>query len=616
MIRFQLSTACLFILLILSVSFDSYGQSTLDYPQPQFVREHWQSLNGEWDFSFDDQNQGLIQNWQNSNFPAEQSIQVPFVFESALSGIGDRSKHETSWYQKSFELPEDWQGQKVLLHFGAVFYKATVWLNGVKLGEHIGGQTPFSFELNEALLSRAKSGVNKLVVRCEHPQSNQYIARGKQTYESDSVGNYYTRTSGIWQSVWLEAVGTSYVESVHFSVAMNGSGTAIFKLNAPRSGEKIRLTLKGPSGKKQVIQQTITKVTNEVSLPFQIQDPQLWEMAHPILYNAQIDLIDANSEQLDSVGSYFGIREVRTQNGRVTINGKPIYLKFVLDQGFWPESIWTPPSAAALEKDIRVALSMGFNGVRMHQKLEDPRFLYLADRLGLLVSSEFANPLLYSKSATEQFTKEWREAVERDWNHPALIIWVPTNESWGFPHLERKSQQNTLIGNYKLTKSLDPSRLVIDNEGGPHTNFTDLFSVHDYATSGVGMNKELAPLNPKPKAHHHAPPIDYSGWLIDGFSSNRSPLYLSEFGGVRFVMPGDMLPPVGEWETQNLQLNFDQAFERLKDLYAAIAQMPNLTGMCLTQLMDIENETNGMMTYHRVLKFDPTEIKKLNDSLK
>lgn len=581
--------------------------SAAEHPQPQFMRESWQSLNGAWKFSFDDKNTGLQNNWQKNGLPGSRSIQVPFPFESTLSGIHDTTEHPYSWYEKSFTTPQAWPNEKIILHFGAVHYKTTVWLNGKWIGEHTGGQTPFSFEI-----LNLPAGANKLILRCEHPPENRLIARGKQTTKPKSESIFYTRSSGIWQSVWIESVGQNYLDAVHFNTNNAGNGSAQIQLHGRAAEQQIKLAVQEPSGKSWEKMVALPNGATEITIPFQILNPELWAPNHAKLYYVKMELLGAHNQSLDQVNSYFGIRDVHIANGRVVLNGEPIYLKFILDQGFWPDGIWSPPSSDALVKDIENTLAMGFNGVRKHQKMEDPRFLYWADRMGLLVSSEFASPLDFSPDSAKQFAKEWQEGMLRDWNHPSIIMWVPANESWGYPQLAKKEQHEALSNVYAQTKLIDPTRLAIDNDGWEHTSDTDLFALHDYAKLGSMLLNQFNDFQAD-----RDPPIVLPGVpssMIPGFRYNGAPIYLSEFGGVGYVLPGDTVPSV-IWGYQGLAKTGAEALGRLQDLYGAIAKLPNIIGICLTQLTDVEQEVNGLYTYHRVPKYDVNEIKKLNDLL-
>lgn len=572
-----------------------------EYPRPQFQREQWLNLNGQWEFEFDDGNVGLKENWASGNRKLSRNITVPFCFESRLSGIGDTSFHPWAWYRRTFTVPDSWRGKRVLLNFGAVDYRAMVWVNGHYAGGHEGGSTPFSFDVTNFL----KPGSNVVTVRVEDPPTDRSIPRGKQYWEPKSRGIFYTRTSGIWQTVWLEPVEETHLEHVRITPEIEGTVRFQGRIRAPQSGLEFHAIVR--SGNRVVAAGMALAEASPAVVTAGVPNPRLWSPGSPNLYDVTLEL-RRGSAVLDRVNSYFGFRSAGVENGRFTLNGRPLYLKLVLDQGYWPESLLTPPSDEAIQYDIRMTKEMGFNGARKHQKLEDPRFLYWADRMGLLVSSEMANAYVFNESYVDRFTREWIEAVERDYNHPSIVIWAPINESWGTPNLRDPRQQNHLKSIYALTRSLDATRPVIDNEGWQHTDMTDLFAVHDYARTGDLLfqrwNRDFSkPGTPFP---HGAP-----GYLVPGFSYNGTPLYLSEFGGIAWIPPGHKVPEQA-WGYAGVEKTAEAALARLRGLYEAIAKLP-FTGLCYTQLTDVEQEINGLLTYDRKPKFDSKALREIND---
>ncbi len=569
------------------------------------MRAEWRSLNGPWQFAFDDKDEGLGAGWHSSAEPFKRNIVVPFCFESRLSGIGDTSFHPVVWYRRQFEVPAEWKGRRVLLHFGAVDYKATVWVNGQAAGEHEGGNTPFRFDITPML----KAGANTVVVRAWDPPQDRAIPRGKQYWEPRSRGIFYTRTSGIWQSVWLEAAGQSWLEHARIVPRLDGTVTIHARAARPQPGLMLHVTVKSGD---QVVAAGMGSLTDAKYLDAAVlvRNPRLWTPGHPNLYDAVLELKNGG-EALDTVQTYFGFREVSIENGRFCLNHRPVYLKLLLDQGYWPESLLTPPSDEAIQYDIRMAKEMGFNGVRKHQKVEDPRFLYWADKMGFLVSGEMANAYLYDEQYVSRFLREWTEAVERDINHPSLVIWAPLNESWGVPDLRDPRQQAHLRTLYHLTKSLDPTRPVIDNEGWEHVETTDLYAVHDYAPAHDALYGRWAKVEAKPGS-----PLPPNGraYAAPGCQYNGAPLYLSEFGGIAYIPPGASVPE-SAWGYAGVEKTAEAALQRLAGLYDAIAKLPFI-GICYTQITDVEQEINGLMTYDRKPKFDPKAIKALNDRLR
>jgi beta-galactosidase/beta-glucuronidase len=576
-----------------------------EYPRPQFQRDAWINLNGPWEFEFDDVNAGLDQGWAAGGHRFGRTITVPFCFESTASGIGDRTFHPWVWYRRSVTIPADWKGKRVLLNFGAVDYRAHVWVNGQLAGTHEGGNTPFTFDVTPLV----KPGENVVIVRAEDPPTDRSIPRGKQYWEPESRSIFYTRTSGIWQTVWLEAAGDSYIDSVRIEPSLDGTVRFAARVSRPREGLELVATVRW---KDQVVGSGSGKTsTDRVAAAVAVTEPRLWSPGAPNLYDVTLEL-RAGATVLDRAASYFGYRSVGIRQDRVAINGNATYLKMVLDQGYWPESELTPPSDEAIQYDIRMTKEMGFNGARKHQKVEDPRFLYWADRMGLLVSGEMANAYTFDNRYAARFTREWIEAVERDVNHPSVIIWAPLNESWGVPDLTDPLQQAHLKALYALTHSLDGTRLVIDNEGWEHTDQTDLFAIHDYARTGDLLSEKYKALTTKPGTR--VPDISEPA-LAPGYTYNGTPFYLSEFGGIAFIPPGHKVPQLA-WGYSGVEKTPDAALERLRNLYAGIARVPAFSGICYTQLTDVEQEVNGLMTYDRKLKFDAKTVAEINGLLK
>jgi beta-galactosidase/beta-glucuronidase len=590
------------LLTVWSISF-TFGQTVPrpEYPQPQFQREQWLNLNGPWEFEFDDANVGLEENWAAGGRKFTRTIVVPFCFESKLSGIGDTTFHPWVWYRRSFTVPETWKGKRVLLHFGAVDYRAMVWVNGRYVGGHTGGHVPFSFDITPHL----QRGANTVTVRAEDPPTDRYVPRGKQYWEPKSRGIFYLRTTGIWQPVWIEAAGDSYLTKVRITPSNDGTVRFEARIARPQPDLEFRAAIRFQD--REVASGGARNDGPRALLALAVQEPRLWSAGSPNLYDVTFELRRGGAI-LDRVQSYFGFRSVSTANGRVLINGRPVFLKMVLDQGYWPESTITPPSDEAIQYDIRMTKEMGFNGARKHQKLEDPRYLYWADRMGLYVSSEMANAYLFDEDYVQRFTAEWIEAVERDYNHPSIIMWVPINESWGVPDLSDPRQQNHLKALYALTKSLDATRPVIDNDGWEHVDTTDLFAIHDYARTGdllYEIYKDLGKTGIPARRTGRS-------LLAPGYRYNGTPILLSEFGGIAYIPPGHQVPP-DAWGYAGVEKTAEAALARLRGLYEAIARIPEFAGLCYTQLTDVEQEINGLLTYDRKPKFDPKLIREINE---
>jgi len=408
--------------------------------------------------------------------------------------------------------------------------------------------------------------------------------------------------------VWLEAAGTPYLE--HVRISPNPLGDVSFDGAFARATENDQMRVSILDGQREISRAAVVIEQNRAHLTTRVLQPHLWSVEDPKLYNVTLELWHGE-QMIDRVRSYFGFRTIEVHDGKVWLNGKSIYLKFVLDQGYWPESILTPPSDEAIQYDIRITKEMGFNGARKHQKVEDPRFLYWADRMGFLVSGEMANSQGFDEQYAARFNQEWMEAVKRDINHPSIVIWAPLNESWGVPDLRDQRQQMHLKELYALTHTLDGSRLVIDNEGWMHTDQTDLFAIHDYTKNGQLLWERYRDLGRRPvRVPDNGRPA-----LIGGYSYNGSPIYLSEFGGIAYIPEGHDVPQES-WGYSGVEKTAEDAMTRLESIYQGLENIPQITGICYTQLTDVEQEVNGLMTYDRKPKFELKRIKAMNDRLR
>ncbi|MCW5980268.1 MAG: beta galactosidase jelly roll domain-containing protein [Bryobacteraceae bacterium] len=573
-----------------------------EYPEPQFARPAWVSLNGSWEFDFDDGDAGLDAGWHLPGRTLGRNILVPFCFECEASRIADPSPHPVCWYRRRFRIPEEWAGRRVLLRFGAVDYRAQVWVNGCAAGEHEGGQTPFSFDITALL----QAGENTLAIRVDDPPRDRSIPRGKQYWKDKPEAIWYTRTSGVWQSVWLEAAGPSYLDAVR--ITASHEGRVEFEPSVARFAPGLTFDVRIGFGGEEIWRGSAGLRQPWTTLATLVEGCEPWSPEHPNLYDVEFEL-RRDGAVVDRVHSYFGFRSVEVRQGRLYLNNAPLQLRFVLDQGYWPETLLTPPSDEAIRYDIQMAKELGFNGVRKHQKVEDPRFLYWADRIGLLVSGEIGNAYAFTSGAVSRLTAEWTAAVRRDYNHPSIVMWIPVNESWGVPDLKDPRQQNLLRGMYALTKSLDATRLVIDNDGWEHTETTDLFGLHDYAPSGALLARKYAE---DITATGNVPPIARPA-VVPGARYNGSPLFLSEFGGVAYRPPHTDVPE-GSWGYFGVEAEYQDAIRRIKDLIGAASRIEGCAGYCYTQLTDVEQEINGLLTYDRVVKFDPREIRQAMDA--
>jgi beta-galactosidase/beta-glucuronidase len=600
MLRFAL--VCLFVLTQPFVGLAGAQVPRAEHPRPDFVRSDWQTLNGRWDFEFDDQDRGLAERWYDGHRTFSKSIVVPYTFQSRLSGIADTRFHDVVWYRRTFTVPAAWQARRVLIQFGAVDYEATVWVNGREAGRHRGGHVGFGFDVTDLLAP----GDTTVVVRVVDPGTDRTIPRGKQFWREKSESIFYTRTTGLWQPVWIEAAGAIRIERFRITPDIDRSEARI-AVDVRRTADASPLTLSAVVSRQGQEQARVTTSVagGTAELVVHLPNQQLWSPEHPNLYDLSLSL-ESGDTATDRVTSYFGQRSVGIHDGKVLLNGEPYFLKLVLDQGYWPESILTPPSDDAMQYDIKMTKAFGLNGVRKHQKAEDPRWLYWADTLGLLVWGEMANAYDYSAEYVARFTAEWQELVARDYNHPSIVAWVPINESWGVPQiLTDRQQQAHAASMYLLTKSLDPMRPVVDNDGWEHTDQTDLLTLHDYARTGDELAKKYAHLSDDPGRI----PRNGRDALARGATYHGAPFLMTEFGGVAFRI-GEQRA-ANEWGYSGVEPTRDRFLSRLSGLVQALRGNDVWAGYCYTQLTDVEQEINGLMTYDRKPKVEPEEYRKI-----
>jgi hypothetical protein len=584
------------------------------HPRPQLRRGRWIDLCGQWGFAFDDEDRGLAERWFERSEPFDREIVVPFAPESKLSGVHETGFHPVVWYRREVQVDEADRLDRLIIHFGAVDYKATVWVNGRMAVEHVGGQTPFSADITSLLVP---GEIQVIVVRAEDEPRDLQQPRGKQYWEEQPGYIWYHRTTGIWQPVWLEPIPKVAISELRWTPDVDrfGVGLVLRLDRRPPAGWHVRVQLKGDRPTRTLIDDTYLLPGRELrrDILLDINDAAirrrrtlLWAPEHPNLIEAVIELIDGNGVIVDRVESYFGLRRIEARDGRFIINGIPTFLRLVLAQNYWPDSLLTAPDADALRREVELAQSLGFNGVRIHQKVEDPRFLYWCDRLGMLVWSEAANAYVYSDRAAEMLTREWLEAVRRDYNHPSIITWVPLNESWGVPDLDRSRQQRDFVrALYHLTRAVDPTRPVIGNDGWQHA-VGDIFGVHDYAPTGDMLRERYADRQTiartfrEVRPHHH--PL-----LGEDIEIEDEPIVISEFGGLGFVPQSSE-----DWFGYGQFASPDELLARYEELVDALLASTALAGFCYTQLTDTAQETNGLLTVNREPKFDLERLRAIN----
>jgi len=581
-----------------------------NHPRPQLVRASWTDLSGAWQFAYDDTNSGLQAGWVDQPAVFDRTITVPFPPESSASGIGDPAPHPIVWYRRTFQAAATEQQPRVLLHFGAVDYQAQVWVNGQLVAQHEGGHTPFSADITAAL--RADSAEQTVVVRAEDQPADLSQPRGKQDWEPSPHRIWYHRTTGIWQPVWLEAVAETYLTDVRWTPDLQRGVLGMhIKLNAhpQRSLQlQVQLSLGGVRLAADIYEVERSELRRDIALePGGItmsRERLLWSPTYPNLIDVELTLRDGD-QVLDQVYSYAGMRSVGVANGRFMLNGRPYYLRLVLAQNYWPESHLAAPSNEALRREVEAVKALGFNGVRIHQKVEDPRFLYWCDRLGLLVWGEMANAYVFSSTAVERLTREWIDVVRRDYSHPCVITWVPLNESWGVPSLEfDATQQDYVRALYYLTKTLDPTRPVVGNDGWEHIA-SDIWGIHDYALDGATLRERYGTPEAVEQTIRAVQP-HYRTIVLPEYHRQGEPIMLTECGGISYT------PASGErWFGYGTVSTPDEFLTRYEELIGAILDCPTIAGFCYTQLTDTEQETNGLLRSDRSPKLDVEAVRAI-----
>ncbi|TCP21333.1 glycosyl hydrolase family 2 [Scopulibacillus darangshiensis] len=571
------------------------------HPRPQFIRNDWVLLDGEWQFAFDDRNSGEMNEWAKG-IPKEQTIQVPFSYETKMSGIEDPTHHSVVWYERTINVTHD---KNVLLHFEGADYDTTLWVNGLKVGDHQGAYTAFVFDIT----GYVHKGENQIVVKVEDSVDCSK-PRGKQRWLKDNFGCWYVQTTGIWKTVWLEYVSPIHIDNVKMTPEFDNREIAV-ELHTNKSQSDTSLTASAKiffEGK--IINKVMVNVIDGLAKfsPSVVESGDPWSMkswspAHPNLYDITFELFQ-DGQSIDVVNSYFGMRKISIEGRKILLNNQELYQRLILDQGYWEESDLTPPTVEALETDIDKVLEMGYNGVRKHQKVEDNRFLYLCDKKGLLVWSEVGATYSFNDRAVSNFTNEWLEIVKQNYNHPCIITWVPFNESWGIGDVfVNGAQQKFTEAIYYLTKTFDAMRPVVTNDGWQHT-ISDIITLHDYEEFGEKLkkryeNSDVLLSNSIQHNKHHYP-------FAKGYGYQGQPVIISEFGGIAFASESG-------WGYGN-QVKDEEAFiNRFDSIHQAIQDLDYVCGFCYTQVTDVQQEINGLLTIGREAKVDLTKIREINE---
>lgn len=562
-----------------------------EYPRPQLVRKDWKNLNGEWEFGFGEETNE--KDALAGKLP--RKINVPFTYETEKSGVADTAKHETVWYRTEVEGKA---GKRTILHFDGADYDTRVFVNGKFAGEHRGAYTRFSLDITEYL----GKGKNSLAVKCDDSYCPSQV-RGKQRWRDENFGCWYVQTTGIYKTVWLEYVDEVYLTSLKITPSLSDNSVRLdASVSHPAPDVEIRYDISfdgkfiaSASISAANAENTVSVRLDSENVTYQVEH---WNIDNPALYDLEITVSKAG-KPVDKAGSYFGLREFAAKDGKLSFNNDPYYAKLLLDQGYWSESGITPPSEDALIKDIELSKAMGFHGVRKHQKVEDERYLYYADIMGFLVWCELPSNHFFCDAASEEITKEWLGIVRQNYNHPSIVTWVIFNESWGVRNIRtNRAQSNLATGLYYLTKSIDPVRPVISNDGWMHAK-SDILTLHHYEQDGSRL---LECYDTREKlirgCSTQFPPF------ADGYSYEGQPIVMSEFGGTAYVCDEER-----GWGYGHGVKNDEEFLERFAALVRAVKDM-DINGYCYTQLTDVEQEVNGLLKADRSAKVPLEEIAK------
>ena len=582
-----------------------------EHPRPDFQRDTFFNLNGPWQFAFDDSNAGLSERWYAPGRVFDRTITVPFAYQTKMSGIGPTDEiHPVLWYRRSFEIPETMAGRRILLRFGAVDFEARVYVNGELAGTHRGGYTPFCLDITPLL----KEGENDLCLRAED-QPDCAQPRGKQYWERGLMGCWYTPVSGIWQTVYLEAVGETAVARAHITPDFDRHMCALaLELDGtPKEPLELEVALSFEGAPVRCLRSV--EQSKRIALPIDLavqgahEPMHVWAPGHPALYDVDIYL-RKGGETLDHVRTYFGLRKIEVRRGKVYLNNCPLYQRLILDQGYWPDSLITPPSDEAIQEDIRLTLAFGYNGARKHQKLEDPRYYYWADKMGLLVWGEIPSPYEFCPDSVRSLYETLSGFIDRDFNHPSIITWVPLNESWGVGQIYTDPRQQALARLlYQTAKALDGTRLVSVNDGWEQVE-TDICALHDYAEDGATLSHHFAS---RETVEQHA--CDWRPCYAQGVTpTGREAFLVTEYGGIAFSTIGLQGDAGGmeSWGYHGKVKDTEAFFARFQSVTDAIRRIPYCQGYCYTQLTDVMQEINGLVTPDRKPKIDPERFAALN----
>lgn len=555
------------------------------FPEPQLQRSRWQNLNGNWQFEID----YGISGFDRCFFERESlngNIVVPFCPESKLSGVEHKDFMPCVWYMRSFELGSEWleNNRKVILHFGACDYETHLYINKKEVGIHYGGFSSFKFDITKFV----EPGQNTVTVGVIDDNRSPLQGTGKQSRQYQSKRCHYSRVTGIWQTVWLESVAEKHIEEFKINTsAVDGTATVSGKANGTGT-----VTAEAFFNGQSMGTATASVASGHFDLKLQLAEKHLWDVGQGNLYDLKLTYGE------DSIQSYFGLRDIHFDGMKFMLNGRSVFQRTVLDQGYYPDGIYTAPDEEALIRDIEISMAAGFNGARLHQRVFEPRFLYHCDRLGYLVWGEYGDwGIDYSNIAIlGKFVPEWLEILKRDYNHPALVGWCPFNENWNYDGWKHGDPDIYKVV-YHVTKAFDETRPVIDTSGGMHV-ITDIFDHHDYNQDPVTFKAAYDAIGEK--GEPEIPPFWSNRQTYEG-----QPFFMSEYGGIGWSLKGT------GWGYRNVD-NAEDFHRGYKGLTEALLQNPNVFGFCYTQLYDVEQEENGLYLYDRTPKADIDFIRKVN----
>ena len=579
-----------------------------NYPRPQLVRPEWTNLNGEWDFAFDRRDVGKAEKW-NVHFPQSQKIVVPFTYETKLSGIGIEKDVNVVWYHRKLPVSrKDLSNERLILHMEGCDYYSEIYVNGVMTGSHTGAYSRASYDITDAL----DDNENYLTVRIEDSRDKSQ-PRGKQRWLDDNYGCWYVQTTGIWKTVWLEKVPSVYIQALRLTPSAKKCCIDFdMEVNQlPADNEKYVAQFRIMDGEKEINTVSLALEQKKVSGRCFLYGSELhnwgiklWSPEHPNLYDIEVTLV-RDEQAVDKVYSYFGLRDICCSKGQILLNGVPLYERLILDQGYWKDSGLTPPSEEALIEDIDKTLALGYNGVRKHQKVEDERYLYWADVKGLLVWSEVGAFYDFTEKSITDFTQQWIEIVRENYNHPCIITWTPFNESWGIRQVKTNRQEQEFTeGIYYLTKSLDSTRPVIANDGWEHT-ISDIITIHDYAEDGDEFYRHYMNHIQEILKNERFPSREKAAFA-DGYGYKGQPIMITEYGGIAFQTDKG-------WGYGNQVSDEKEFLNRFKNITEAIKRIPWCCGYCYTQLTDVQQEVNGLLSENRAYKVSPDKVKAINE---